>query len=206
MDGVIVSTDEYHYQAWKTIADREEISFDRSINESLRGISRMDSLDIVLRKADRVYSLQERESLANDKNEIYKKLLEHVTPEDILTGVKEALALLKQQQRKIAIGSSSKNAVFILERVGLLSSFDAIADGNDIINSKPDPEIFLTAARKLGIRPCECLVVEDAWSGIDGAIAAGMAALGVGYAASYHKAQFKGKALTDVNLQEIITS
>lgn len=205
LDGVIVSTDEYHYQAWKAIAENEGIYFDRRINEELRGISRMESLEIVLRKAGREYTAQEKEALAYEKNEIYKKLLEYVTPEDILPGVREILTLLKQKQIKTAIGSSSKNAAFILNRVGLINSFDAIADGNDIKKSKPDPEVFLTAARKLGVIPGECLVVEDAWSGIDGAIAAGMSALGVGYAASYHKVQFKGKALTDVNLEEIIT-
>ncbi len=204
LDGVIVSTDEYHYLAWKTIAENEEIYFDRKINEGLRGVSRMESLEIMLRKADREYTAQEKEVLAYEKNEIYKKLLEQVTPEDILPGVRDILTLLKQKQIKTAIGSSSKNAVFILNRIGLRESFDAIADGNDIKKSKPDPEVFLTAARKLGVIPHECLVVEDAWAGIDGAVAAGMGALGVGYAAFYHKAQFKGKALTDVNLEEII--
>jgi beta-phosphoglucomutase len=204
LDGVIVSTDEYHYQAWKKVADKEGIYFDREINENLRGVSRMESLEIMLKRAERSYSVQEKEELATEKNEIYKQLLNNLTPNDILTGVLSMLEALRDRNIKIAIGSSSKNALFILDKIGLKNGFDAIADGNDIKNSKPHPEVFLVAAQKLGVSPSECLVVEDANAGIDAAFAAGMKSVGVGSAANYDKADYKFIDLSCVKLEDIL--
>ena len=166
LDGVIVSTDSCHYKAWKMIADRENIYFDETINNRLRGVSRMQSLEIVLERADKEYSEEEKKALAEDKNEIYKELIKCLTPKDILPGVTDNLRVLKEKGIKIAIGSSSKNTALILKQIGLENYFDAVSDGNNITKSKPDPEVFLKAAQMLNIEPEKCLVVEDADSGV----------------------------------------
>jgi beta-phosphoglucomutase len=204
LDGVIVSTDEFHYQAWKQISDQEGIYFNREINERLRGVSRMESLEIILSHSDKNYSEKDKQLLAQRKNEVYCALLNKLSPNDILPGVIDLLLSLKAKDIKIAIGSSSKNTPFILEQIGLASSFDAIADGNSITNSKPDPEVFLLAAEKLGVAPEECVVVEDAQAGIDAAIAAGMKAVGVGTAASCFNAHLKLKDLTNLNIDQLL--
>jgi beta-phosphoglucomutase len=204
LDGVIVSTDEFHYQAWKQISDQEKIYFDREINERLRGVSRMESLEIILSHSEKSYSETDKQLLAQRKNAIYCELLNKLSPNDILPGVINLLLSLKAKDIKIAIGSSSKNTPFILEQIGLASSFDAIADGNSITNSKPDPEVFLLAAEKLGVVPEECAVIEDAQAGIDAAIAAGMKAVGVGTAATCVNAHLKLKDLSNLNLDQLI--
>ncbi|ULT58284.1 beta-phosphoglucomutase [Neobacillus drentensis] len=204
LDGVIVSTDEYHYQAWKRISDQENIYFDREINERLRGVSRMESLDIILSHSDKNYSDTEKQSLAQRKNTIYCELLNNLSPNDILPGVIHLLLALKARDIKIAIGSSSKNTPFILEKIGLASNFDAIADGNSIKNSKPDPEVFLLAAELLGVQPEECLVMEDAQAGIDAAKAAGMKAIGIGSAATCLNADIKLLDLTNIDIDHLL--
>ena len=191
LDGVLATTDEFHYLAWKAIADREGIPFDRKANDAFRGVSRMACVEILVRGAKRAYGVVEKEELARYKNGCYQKLLNGLTPAAILPGVEDLLGRLKAAGIRIAVGSSSKNARLILEKTGLLDRFDAIADGNDIAMSKPDPEVFLVAARKLGISPAACAVVEDAEAGIDAALAAGMKAVGVGPAARYAKSQVK---------------
>lgn len=182
LDGVIVSTDEYHYRAWKVIADEEGIYFDREINERLRGVSRMESLDIILERANKVYSDTEKTKLAERKNSVYRNLLNELSSNDILPGVMDTLELLKSHNIKIAIGSSSKNTEFILRKIGLDNAFDAVSDGNQIKNSKPDPEVFLLAANKLNLQPINCLVVEDANAGIEAAVRGNMKSLAVGSA------------------------
>ncbi|WP_160720502.1 beta-phosphoglucomutase [Bacillus sp. USDA818B3_A] len=204
LDGVIVSTDEYHYQAWKQISDQENIYFDRKINERLRGVSRMESLDIILSHSDKAYSENEKLQLAQRKNEIYCELLNKLSPNDILPGVINLLISLKARDIKIAIGSSSKNTPFILEQIGLTSNFDAIADGNSIKNSKPDPEVFLLAAQMLGIQPEACAVIEDAQAGIDAAKAAGMKAVGVGSAVNCVNADMKLIDLTNIEIEKLL--
>lgn len=206
LDGVIVSTDEYHYQAWKAIADREGIYFDRSINERLRGVSRAESLNILLEKASREYSERDKESLCQQKNEIYKELLNKLTYNDLLPGVNENLEKLKKSGIKIAIGSSSKNAPYILERIGMQDYFDTVADGNSIVKSKPDPEVFLLAASLLHIKPEHCLVVEDAYAGIDAAKQGGFLSLAVGYACGYERADYRTRSMKDIDLSAFITS
>lgn len=179
LDGVVVSTDEYHYQAWKAIADEEGIPFDRETNNFLRGISRRDSLEIILRKATKEYSEEEKIILMDKKNRIYVSLLENLTPNDILPGFLSFLDTLKNNGIKTAVGSSSKNTRLILGHLGLLDSFDAIADGNEITHSKPNPEVFLLAGRKISLAPEDCAVIEDAISGVEAAKAADMIAVGI---------------------------
>lgn len=165
LDGVICHTDEYHYQAWKAMADSMGIYFDREINNRLRGVSRMASLEIILEKYTGALSQAEKEELAEQKNEQYKESLKNMSAADLSAEVKDTLETLRQRGYKLAIGSSSKNARFILQQLGLGSFFDAISDGNNITHSKPDPEVFVKAAQMLCIAPEDCLVVEDAVSG-----------------------------------------
>ncbi len=179
LDGVIVSTDNFHYKAWKKLAEREGIYFDKEINNRLRGISRKESLNIILEKANKNYSKLEIDEMLEYKNKIYKESLKHLTKSDILDNFLELYNNLKKIDIKIAIGSSSKNAKLILKQIGLIDCFDAIADGFDITYSKPNPEIFLIASKKLGLEPRKCMVVEDAFSGIEAAKAAGMKAVAI---------------------------
>lgn len=179
LDGVIVSTDECHYLAWKKMADGQGIYFDRTINNRLRGVSRMESLEIVLEKAERSYTEDEKKALAEEKNNYYKEFIKSLTPDNVLPGVMRNLEELKANGIKIAIGSSSKNTPVILENIGLKGYFDAVSDGNNISNSKPDPEVFLKAADMLGVAYGDCMIVEDADSGILAGKAAGMKTLSV---------------------------
>lgn len=188
LDGVIVFTDKFHYQAWKKMADNMGIYFDETINNRLRGVSRMESLEIILEKYDGTLSQDEKEVLAEEKNNTYRELLKTMSPADVSQEVRDTLKELKERGYKLAIGSSSKNARFILEKVELLDFFDAISDGNNIKNSKPDPEVFVKAAEYLGEKPEHCIVVEDAYAGVDAAKAGGMEAAAIGDATSYEKA------------------
>ncbi|MDO4815627.1 MAG: beta-phosphoglucomutase [Bacillota bacterium] len=191
LDGVICSTDEFHYEAWKTLADRLGIYFDRKINERLRGVSRMDSLDIVLERSDKAYTPEEKLELATEKNECYKKLLMKMSPADLSDEVRETLLALREKGYPMAIGSSSKNTKQILKNIGLEGFFNAVSDGTNISRSKPDPEVFLCAAEYLGQKPCDCLVVEDADAGIIAAKRGGMSAAGIGPAAEHPEADYR---------------
>lgn len=199
LDGVLVTTDECHYKAWKKLADEEGIYFDRDINSRLRGVSRMESLDIILEKSDKIYTQEQKQELAERKNGYYRKLIGGLTEKDVLSGVKENLTELKNAGVKIAVGSSSKNTPIILEKTGLIRYFDAVADGNEIKNSKPDPEVFLKAAEKLGVKPCDCLVVEDADAGIEAGKRAGMKTLAVGAA---NGGDYKFHDLSSVSIEK----
>ena len=190
LDGVLVFTDHYHYLAWKKLADRLGIYFDENINNRLRGVSRMASLEIILeRDTGRELSLKEKTALAEEKNGYYRELLRQMTPDSVAPQVRETLSRLRGRGYRLAIGSSSKNTRTILERTNLLDAFDAVSDGNNITRSKPDPEVFLKAAQFLGVSPEMCAVVEDAQAGIDAALAGGMLAVGIGEAAQYAKTQ-----------------
>lgn len=181
LDGVLVSTDELHYQAWKMLADDLDIKgFTKEDNARQKGVSRMESLDVVLEKGTRNYTNEEKLSLADQKNNYYIKLLQGLTTDDILPGVKETLAKLRERGILIGIGSVSKNTPLILEKTGLSPYIDQISCGLDITKSKPDPEVFLVAAKKLKLVPEQCLVVEDSKAGIIAAKAANMRSLGVG--------------------------
>ena len=198
LDGVIVSTDKYHYLAWKQTADEEGIYFDEEINKRLRGVSRMDSLEIILERAARKYTTEEKVALARKKNEIYRSFLGNIPEKDRLDGVTETLDALKRKGYKLAIGSSSKNTPVILEKIGYGDYFDAVADGNCITKSKPNPEVFLKAAEMLDLAPKECFVVEDAYAGIDAAKAGGFVAVAVGDATSYEKADYRLNKISDI--------
>lgn len=180
LDGVICYTDEYHYRAWKAIADSIHVPFDRVVNNRLRGVSRMASLDIILERSECPFSQAEKDALADQKNELYKTLLAEMSPNDLPKDVRETLDELRNRGYLLAIGSSSKNTPFILQQIGLNGFFDAISDGNNITHSKPDPEVFLKAAQMLNTAPDRCLVVEDAVSGANAAHAGGMKAACVG--------------------------
>ena len=190
LDGVICSTDEYHYQAWKALADRLGIPFDRERNNLLRGVSRMQSLEIILEKSDKRYSEEEKNAFAEEKNRLYRELLAQMSPADLSDDVKSTLETLRKSHLKLAIGSSSKNTPFILDRVGLGSFFDAVADGNCITQSKPHPEVFLKAAEMIGLPPADCLVVEDAHAGVEAAVAGGFDCAAIGDAKDDRRAQW----------------
>lgn len=199
LDGVICFTDEYHYQAWKQLADKLEIPFDRTINERLRGVSRMDSLEIILEKyAGPALSDEDKEKLATQKNEIYRKSLENMSSDDLSDEVRETLNTLREKGLKLAIGSSSKNTKFILSQIGLADFFDAISDGTNITKSKPDPEVFIKAAEFVSEDPSDCLVIEDAEAGIDAAVAGGFDGAGIGSAASYSRATYHLNSFKDI--------
>ena len=195
LDGVICSTDEYHYLAWKALANRLGIPFDRERNNLLRGVSRMASLEIILEKADRAYTEEEKNAFAEEKNTLYRSLLGRMSASDLSDEVRATLDALRAQGLKLAIGSSSRNTPFILDRIGLGRYFDAVADGNCITRSKPDPEVFLKAASFLGLDPGVCLVVEDAHAGVQAARAGGFDCAAMGDAredalADYHMMNF----------------
>ena len=183
LDGVICFTDEYHYLAWKATADSIGVPFDRTVNNRLRGVSRMESLDIILENCPHPLSTAEKEVLAEQKNQQYQDCLRGMTPGDLPTEVRETLDGLRQKGLRLAVGSSSKNTPLILHQIGLDGFFDAVADGNGVKRSKPAPDVFLLAAELLKIGPADCLVVEDAVSGAQAAHAAGMRAACVGDAA-----------------------
>ncbi len=184
LDGVICFTDEYHYRAWKALADRLNAPFDRTINNRLRGVSRMASLEIVLETyTGPELSEEEKAALATEKNEMYRESLKEMSPADLSDEVRETLDALRAKGLKLAIGSSSKNTPFILKQIGLEGYFDAVSDGNNISRSKPDPEVFLKAAEFLGMDPADCLVVEDAVSGAEAGHAGGMKVACLGDAA-----------------------
>ena len=191
LDGVICHTDQYHYLAWKQLADRLGIEFNEKINNRLRGVSRMDSLEIILEKWDKEpFSEEEKLQFAEEKNDIYKELLKKMSAKDLSKEVKETLEHLRTRGLLLAVGSSSKNTRFILGQIGLEDFFDAISDGNNITKSKPDPEVFLKAAEYLKLEPSECLVIEDAKAGIDAAKAAGMDSAAIGDAFGYSQATY----------------
>lgn len=185
LDGVLCSTDQYHYQAWKQIADDIGVCFDENINNRLRGVSRMQSLEIILESAGRKYSSKEKNILTEKKNIIYKQLLHNMTSENLSLETRKTLEKLKNRGYKLAVGSSSKNAKLILRQLSLSAFFDAISDGTNISHSKPDPQVFTMAAEFMGLLPEECLVVEDAAAGIEAANAGGFASAGIGQAAGH---------------------
>lgn len=198
LDGVICSTDEYHYLAWKALASRLGIPFDRTINNRLRGVSRMESLDIILEKAEITYAAEEKAAFAQEKNTLYRQLLSAMSRADLAEEVRDTLNILRNAGLKLAIGSSSKNTPFILERIGLDGFFDAVADGNAITHSKPHPEVFLKAADMLGLAPSVCLVVEDAHAGVEAGVAGGFACAAIGDAKDDSRAAYHLDAFADL--------
>lgn len=196
LDGVLVTTDELHYRAWKALADELEIKgFTKEDNIRQRGVSRMASLEVVLEKTDKQFTQEEKIELADKKNEIYVRSLDSLSPLDLLPGVNEFIKFLSDKKIKTAIGSASKNTPLILEKTEIKNKFDAISCGLDTSKSKPDPEVFLIAAEKLGVEPNECVVIEDSDAGIQAAKAGGMYAVAVGAAVNNMLADYRADSL-----------
>ena len=198
LDGVICNTDKYHYQAWMELAELIGVPFNREINNKLRGVSRQDSLNIILETSNSIYNKKEKEELADKKNSRYQELLKNMTQNDLAPEVKFVLKSTKEKGIKVAIGSSSKNARLILKRLGIEAEFDAISDGNNIRKAKPDPEIFLKAAALLRVDPKDCLVVEDARAGVEAALLAGMDCAAIGDATKYGLAHYNLDSIKDL--------
>lgn len=195
LDGVLVSTDELHYQAWKAIAEKLGVPFSREDNMRQRGVSRMESLEVVLEKCPRAFTGAEKEALATEKNNLYRSLLTGLSPADALAGVHETLAMLRESGIVTAVGSSSKNTPEILERTRLKEDMQVVVSGLDITHSKPHPEVFTKAGARAGFAPEECLVVEDAETGVHAGKAAGMRVLAVGAAWDNRQADFRYETL-----------
>ena len=198
LDGVIVSTDEQHYQAWQVLADKLGIPFDRETNNRFRGVSRMACMDILEEIGEKSFTDEEKLAYATEKNELYRSLLGEMSEADLDPNVKSTLDALRERGVKLAIGSSSKNAKFILKKLGLGDYFDAVSDGTNITKSKPDPEVFLKAAEMLGDEPKDCLVVEDTLAGIDAAVAGGFQRAGINEAAQYGKKCYVLNSFKDI--------
>lgn len=190
LDGVICHTDRFHYLAWKKISDRIGVPFDESTNNRLRGVGRAESLEIILKLSGVKMPQPQKEEYLKEKNALYREYLKTMSPEDVAPAVRDTLKTVKTMGIKSAIGSSSKNARYILKQIGLYDWFDAIADGTNITRPKPDPEVFIKASSLLGIAPKDCLVVEDGLPGIAAAAAAGMDSAAVGDAARAHIASY----------------
>ncbi len=207
LDGVITDTAKYHYIAWKELAAEIGIEIDLKFNEQLKGISRMDSLERILTLGNKndAYTEVEKEALATKKNTHYVQLLQSLTPDDLLPGVKTFLDEAKAKNIPCAIASASKNAPFILDKLGVMQDFDTIVDPATLKKGKPDPEIFIQAALALGIEPAEAVGFEDAQAGIDGIKAAGMYAVGVYSGEELHGADVIVEKLTDLNIDELLS-
>lgn len=199
LDGVIVDTAKYHYLAWKKIADKLAIEFTHEHNELLKGVSRVRSLDIILELGKIEASQEDKNKWLFEKNENYLSYLVDMDNSEILPGVMPILDYLKEKKQLIALGSASKNARPILEKTGILSYFDVIVDGNDVSNAKPDPEVFLIAAKLLGVKPEDSIVFEDSVAGIQAANIGGMISVGIGEAATLHEAKFLFKDFTEID-------
>ncbi|QKJ20793.1 beta-phosphoglucomutase [Microbacterium hominis] len=198
LDGVLIHTDDLHFQAWSEIAGRLGIPFTREDNDRLRGVSREESLEIILEIGGTQVSETEKSVLADEKNAIYRTLLRGLSAADVEPGVRETLATLRERGLRLAVGSSSRNAKMILERTGLRGWFDAVSDGENIVRSKPDPEVFLRAAEFLALTPAQCAVVEDARAGVEAAVAGGFTAIGIGDAGSHPEVTWRIDTLGEV--------
>lgn len=203
LDGVIVDTAKYHYLAWKELAECLKIEFTPQDNERLKGVSRMESLNILLEIGGMTCSQQEKERLAAIKNERYIQYIQQLKPSDILDGALEFLQAMKRQNIKTALASASKNARMILQGLNLEQYFDAVADGTVATKAKPDPEVFLIAAQLLGEEPSSCIGFEDSFAGIEAIKAAGMKAVGLGDAKILYNADivFAGLAQVPATLE-----
>jgi beta-phosphoglucomutase len=211
LDGVLVDTAVFHYQAWRRMANSLGFDFTHEFNETLKGVSRVDSLERILALGNVQLSQERKLELAAQKNDWYLELVSQMTPDDILPGVNAFLAQIKQageQGRpiKIALGSVSKNAPLILERVGLSHIFNAIIDGTKITNSKPDPEVFLKGAAELNVEPEECVVFEDAVAGIEAAKRGGMFAVGIGTPDILTQADLVVPSLEHITVTELLAA
>ena len=202
LDGVITDTSEYHYQAWKRLADEEGISFNIDDNDKLRGVSRSECLKILLN--GKQISAEQFQKMMDRKNEYYVELLRQMTSENILSGAKEIVLELKRRGIKTAIASVSKNTRTVLQGTRIEDLFDVIADGYSVKNTKPAPDIFLFAAKELGVKPEDCAVVEDAEAGIDAALAGNMLSIGIGPKERVGKARYRFEKIGDITLTKLL--
>jgi len=198
LDGVITDTSEYHYRAWKRLADEEGIPFSRDDNDKLRGVSRSECLKILLN--GKQFSAEQFQEMMDRKNEYYVELLRQMTSENILSGAKEIVLELKRRGIKTAISSVSKNTRTVLQGTGTKDLFDVIVDGYSVKNTKPAPDIFLFAAKELGVKPEDCAVVEDAEAGIDAALAGNMLPIGIAPEERVGKARYRFEKIGDITL------
>ncbi|MCL6523873.1 MAG: beta-phosphoglucomutase [Thermoflavifilum sp.] len=205
LDGVLVNTAHYHYLSWKQLTSTWGVPFTEQDNEQLKGLSREDSLAKLLLITGKTLTAEEREQTLLEKNNLFRKYLEQMTPEDVLPGVRSLLSALKKAQIRLAVASSSKNAQTVLQQTELLSWFDAVVDGNQIQYAKPNPEVFLLAAKKLNVLPSESIVFEDAQAGIEAALAGGFYCIGVGDAQLLHQAHITVPNLENIVPQELFT-
>jgi beta-phosphoglucomutase len=203
LDGVIVDTAKYHFLAWKKLATMLNINFTEEDNERLKGVSRMASLDIILEIGNKVTDDKTREEYADLKNRWYLGYINRMMPDEILPGSIELISELKNAGIKVALGSASKNTPLILDRLGIGELFDAVADGNTVTKAKPDPEVFIAAAKMLRVRPEDCLVFEDAVAGVEAALNAGMLCVGIGSAKILKDAHFVVTGLNKMSLRKL---
>lgn len=202
LDGVITDTAEYHYLSWQRLADEEGIPFSRQDNEQFRGVSRRDCLEILL--AGRNYPEKRVQELLVRKNNYYQDLINEISSANIIAGVLELLKELKQYRIKLAVASASKNARFVIKKLGIEEIFDTISDGYSVTKTKPAPDLFLHTAEKLRIKPAACAVVEDAGAGVEAALAAGMIAIGIGPEERVGKAHYRFDLPEEIKLSDII--
>jgi beta-phosphoglucomutase len=205
LDGVIVDTAKYHYLAWQKIANRMGIDFTHEHNEQLKGVSRIRSLDIILGLGGVEATQEDKDRWLIEKNEDYLGYIINMNEDEILAGVVPVLQYLKANNQKVALGSASKNARPILEKVGILHYFDAIVDGNDVTNAKPDPEVFIQAAQLLGMPSEGAIVFEDSVAGVQAANSAGMVSIGIGEKAVLHEAQYNFNDFTEIGTEFLET-
>ncbi|MDR0983095.1 MAG: beta-phosphoglucomutase [Culturomica sp.] len=204
LDGVIVDTAKYHYLAWKKLAHELGFEFTKEDNERLKGVSRMASLDILLEVGEISATDEEKFKMAEQKNADYLEYIKRMTPEELLPGAKDFLKAARAEGIKTALGSASKNAMLILRQTGITDLFDAIVDGNCVSQAKPDPEVFLNAAKKLQLQDRDCVVFEDAVAGVEAANRAGMKCVGIGSPEVLTKADFCVDSLADVTVDKVL--
>jgi beta-phosphoglucomutase len=205
LDGVIVDTAHYHFMAWKRLGAELGVNLTEQENEKLKGVSRMDSLEIILKLGGVVKNKQEKEALAAKKNNWFIEYINEMKANEIFPGVKELIHQIRASGRKVALASSSKNAETVIGLLGIGPLFDVMIDGTMIIHTKPDPEIFLLAASRLAIDPKDCLVFEDAEAGVEAAVRAGMKCIGVGSPAQLSKANIIVKNTADFEIKNLDT-
>ncbi|TAE75073.1 MAG: beta-phosphoglucomutase [Bacteroidetes bacterium] len=203
LDGVIVDTAKYHFLAWKRLAKEWNFDLTEEQNEHLKGVSRTESLEIILKLAQHTLSKEAFDKALEDKNECFLEFVNQMNENEILEGVTDFLNQLKQNNIPFSLASSSKNAKNILQKIGLFEKFDAIVDGNDIVNGKPHPEIFEKAAKALNTEPKKCVVFEDAVAGVQAGKRAGMKVIGIGEKEVLHEADIVIKNLTEISIQDL---
>lgn len=203
LDGVLVDTAHYHFLAWKRLAKEFDYELTEELNEQLKGVSRIKSLEIILNHVQVSVTEQQKQELAARKNEWFTEYIHKMKPDELFPGVRELFSRLRSDNIKIGLASSSKNAQTIIKILGIRDDFNVVVDGNMIVNSKPDPEIFLLAAEKLNTAPEACVVFEDAEAGVEAARAAGMKCVGIGSAAQLKKATRVVKSIQDFHYADL---